>query len=137
MVDKRSFVSCLLIGLISSAFMYMTSLSTWAIAFLVGNILFTANVYAISAISSMLIQSMGGSQDRSPAELKRMKKLGLVIGSLKLLGLMLGLYLALVYFRLSGLAFAIGALSSLVMLTIMFSIHYLKRLGQSGGAKSI
>ncbi|MFW7378307.1 MAG: hypothetical protein ACOH5I_05840 [Oligoflexus sp.] len=117
--------------------MYMTSLSTWAIAFLVGNILFTANVYAISAISSMLIQSMGGSQDRSPAELKRMKKLGLVIGSLKLLGLMLGLYLALVYFRLSGLAFAIGALSSLVMLTIMFSIHYLKRLGQSGGAKSI
>jgi len=135
MVDKKSFSNTLVIGLLISGFVLITSHMSWTLAFLVGYAMFTANVYAITAISSLLVLAISDKTDA--ADLKRMRLVALLVGGLKLIGLMLGLYLALVTFRLSGFVFGVGALSSLVVMTGLFSVRYLKRLGHNEGNKSI
>lgn len=134
MVDKKSFFHSILLGLLISAGLYITSgHGLWTIAFLVGFGMFTANVYAIATISSLLVTGIS----QSPAyNTKRSKTIGMVIGAIKLVVLMLGLYLALVYFRLPGIVFAAGAFSALVILVGSFSIRYLKQLGQPSGNKT-
>jgi len=97
-----------------------------ALALLAGYILFSINYILLARISAgLLVISQAGVPS------SRMKA-GLLFGTaLKFLSLSAALYMLIVYWQLSGIYIAVGSLISLLLLTSLLVVSYMKSLGSA------
>ncbi len=96
-----------------------------SIGFAAGFFLFLANALLIASLSGAVIRASLGSGEKA---LGYAKKAGIFLALIKVAGLFVALYVALIYFALPPTFFALGSFASLVSVVASFAADYLKRL---------
>jgi hypothetical protein len=128
-LDKASIIG-LILGLLVSAGVASLIAKPFVVKSLVaGYVLFALNFLALKSISRMLVlvAAHGHSTGRTKA--------WLILGSLtKFFGLVAALFILLVVLELSGFYVALGSLLSLVVLTVIHAVSYLKGLAAGPAA---
>jgi hypothetical protein len=99
-----------------------------AIAFAIGYLVFTFDVYILAVVSKVLIKaSLAREGDEKT---KSQQLVGFLLAALKLVFLSGVLYMAIVWWKLSGLYLAGGALFSLFLFVFCVVISQLKALAE-------
>jgi hypothetical protein len=129
-IDRSSIIG-LIIGLLVSvgvASLLVQPLEVRSLA--AGYVLFALNFLALKSISRLLVQvaALGNSAGRT--------RLWLTLGSMaKFLGLIGALFILLVVLELSGFYVALGSLLSLIVLTGIHGVSYLRGLAAGPTAR--
>ena len=89
-------------------------------ALLVGYGLFALNIMTMALLGFLVVKS---GQD---PEYTKYRSVALLLGMFKFMVLVLGLYLSLIYFKLSGIHLGGGALAALVVILWVYTTQYLK-----------
>ena len=90
------------------------------VALLVGYGLFAVNIMTMAFLGLLVVKS---GQD---PEFTKYRSVALLLGMFKFAILVIGLYLSLIYFRLSGIHLGGGALAALVVILWVYTTQYLK-----------